>query len=486
MLEHQLICKSISPFSSPALLVKKKDGTWRFCVYYRALNAVTVKDKFPILTAEELFDNLDDILVYSRNWQDHLDHVRLVLQRLQENGFVAKHNKCTFGQTTVEYLGHIVSKEGLAVDPAKVEAIRAWESAVTLQAFSRPVFGIFDDIRASSRTDVEIQHIRASIQRGQTDFAENEEQDGSLMGGHASITRTFQRLAANFYWKGMRKEVRQFVIECEVCQRMKSVSLAPAGLLQPLPILDKIFEDISLDFIGGLPKSNGKETILIGRGRSAHETDGKTEALNRYLEIISDVAGMTPFRALYGRDPPTILNYLEGSSCNAQVDHDLQERDALLRVLKSNLVQVQKLGLRFFGPYRILQRIGRVSYKLELPDFTRIHPVFHVSQLKPCKGHPLQQITPLPLMMDEFLPSTPAANLEDKVLLSGGGNVKERVELADAGNDRGSWQPRNVHQGQSNIAQKRERRKDAPSLDRFCPVLRNLRIKNINRRACET
>lgn len=50
---------------------------------------------------------------------------------------------------------------------------------------------------------------------------------------------------------------------------------------------------------------------------------------------------MTPFRALYGRDPPTILNYLEGSYCNAQVNHDLQERNALLRVLKGNLVQAQ-------------------------------------------------------------------------------------------------------------------------------------------------
>ncbi|KAE8668032.1 hypothetical protein F3Y22_tig00112349pilonHSYRG00099 [Hibiscus syriacus] len=53
------------------------------------------------------------------------------------------------------------------------------------------------------------------------------------------------------------------------------------------------------------------------------------------------LAGMTPFQALYGREPPTIVHYLEESSTNAQVNRDLQERDALLRVLKHNLSQAQ-------------------------------------------------------------------------------------------------------------------------------------------------
>ncbi|PNX80974.1 Ty3/gypsy retrotransposon protein, partial [Trifolium pratense] len=82
-------------------------------------------------------------------------------------------------------------------------------------------------------------------------------------GGHAGIKRTLTRVAANFFWQGMRKSVEDFVASCLMCQQIKYSTQVPAGLLQPLPIPEAVWEDITMDFITGLPPSQGSTVVFV-------------------------------------------------------------------------------------------------------------------------------------------------------------------------------------------------------------------------------
>ncbi|WVZ19764.1 hypothetical protein V8G54_007086, partial [Vigna mungo] len=80
----------------------------------------------------------------------------------------------------------------------------------------------------------------------------------------------------------------------------------------------------------------------------------------------------------------------------------------------------QKLSLRYFGPFPIIKRIGDVAYKLRLPASTKIHPVFHVSQLKLCHGHHTLPYVPLPFTDTKQTPMfQPTTILDNCVILKG-------------------------------------------------------------------
>ena len=140
---------------------------------------------------------------------------------------------------------------------------------------------------------------------------------------------------------------------------------------------------------------------------------------------------MTPYQALYSKLPPPIPAYNQGDSPVHEVDETLLTRDELLQRLKQNLemainrmkqtadvkrrevhfkvddlvllkIHHQKFASKYYGPFPIIEKLGTVAYKLQLPDMARIHPVFHVSLLKPFVGIPVASslnLPPTPLLM---------------------------------------------------------------------------------------
>lgn len=694
----------------------------------------------------------DDILIYSKSWEDHIQHVDKVLKLLEEKQLYAKPSKCFFGVQEVEYLGHIVSHEGVKVDPNKIKAIKEWKIPTTIKhlrgflgltgyyrkfvknygriaaplttllkkdAFSwtpeatkafeklkdamcrapvlatpdftktfiiecdasgngigavlmqdgrpiafesRPIKGknllkpiyekemlailhalkqwrpyllgrhfkvktdhdslkYFLEQRLSSeeqqkwvtkmlgydfeiiykkgkqnvvadalsRKDADVESLLCAIsiiqpdwiteardewkkddelwtliQRLQQEPSASEtfiwkndslwykdrlylcknsqlkqkvllELHTSPIGGHSGFLKTYHRVKKEFFWDGLKRDVQKFVAECLVCQQNKVETIKTLGLLQPLAIPSQRWEEVSMDFITGLPKSEGKSVIMVvvdrltkyahfcalshpfkastvatafmetvqklhgnpkiivsdrdpiftghfwtelfsclgtqlAHSSSYHpQSDGQTEIVNKCLEgylrcFVSDkqtqwvrwlslaewwyntsfhtATKMTPFMALYGYHPPSITSCLKEKPKVQAVDDHIEHQQQVLQLLKDNLTLAQnrmkqqadqhrsersfevgdwvflrlqpykqmslkqakkdnKLSPKYYGPYKVLQKIGTMAYKLELPSSSCIHPVFHVSCLKKVIGDKLPVQTILPELDEE-------------------------------------------------------------------------------------
>ncbi|GKG12073.1 putative reverse transcriptase domain-containing protein, partial [Tanacetum coccineum] len=71
---------------------------------------------------------MDDILIYSKNKQEHAEHLKLILELLKKEQLYAKFSKCKFWIPKVQFLGHVIDSQGIHVDPAKIESVKDWAS----------------------------------------------------------------------------------------------------------------------------------------------------------------------------------------------------------------------------------------------------------------------------------------------------------------------------------------------------------------------
>jgi hypothetical protein len=112
---------------------------------------------------------LDDILVYSKSEEEHEQHLRIMLQVLREHQLYAKLSKCLFYQEHIHYLGNIISKDGIAVDPENIEAIREWSTPKNMMEV-RSFMGLAGYYRRFIVGFLRIAHPITSLQQKEKKF----------------------------------------------------------------------------------------------------------------------------------------------------------------------------------------------------------------------------------------------------------------------------------------------------------------------------
>ena len=133
ILDIGAIRRSNSPWAKPVMLVCKKDGSLRFCIGLRKLNARTVKDE---LHLDWCIIYLDDIIIFSKIPGDHITRLEGVFEKLAKAGLKLKPSKCEIFHSSLKYLGHIVSKDGIATDPKRSKLLLSGLSLKQLLTFA--------------------------------------------------------------------------------------------------------------------------------------------------------------------------------------------------------------------------------------------------------------------------------------------------------------------------------------------------------------
>jgi hypothetical protein len=198
---------------------------------------------------------IDDILIYSRTKEEHDEHLRLVLQCLRENKLYGKLSKCSFYQTKIHYLGHIISGEGIVVDPTKVEAIMEWP------------------------TPTNVQEVRSFM---------------GLAGYYRCFVEGFSKIANPI--TELQKKNKKFVWseKCvEAFQKLKEL-LTTTPILK-VPDMDKEFlvcTDASKEGLGGVLMQEGRVITYISRKLRIHEENYATHD----LELLAIVYALRVWR----------------------------------------------------------------------------------------------------------------------------------------------------------------------------------------------
>nr|GEV37085.1 putative reverse transcriptase domain-containing protein [Tanacetum cinerariifolium] len=267
---------------------------------------------------------INDILIYSKNKEDHEKHLKIILELLKNEKLYAKFSKCDFWLKSVQFLGHVIDSNGVHFDHAKVEAIRNWSVPTTPmkgmeedEAFqtlkqklcSAPIlalpegtenFVVYCDASLKGFGAVLVQREKTKVMKEENVKAENlgrllkpifeicsngircfkgrlwsplfggirdmimHESHKSKYSIHPGSDKMYQDLKKLYWWLNMKADIATFVSKCLTCAKVKDEHQKPSSLLQQPEILEWKWEKITMDFVSGLSRTpSGYDSIWV-------------------------------------------------------------------------------------------------------------------------------------------------------------------------------------------------------------------------------
>nr|GEU90285.1 putative reverse transcriptase domain-containing protein [Tanacetum cinerariifolium] len=207
---------------------------------------------------------IDDILIYSRNKEEHKDHLRIILELLKKEKLYAKFSKCDFWISIMQFLRHIIDSQGIHVDPAKIEVVKNWASPTTPTEV-RQFLGLASYYQRfiEERFEHETTPLVRIARRLRLDLIMHESHK-SKYSIHPCSDKMYQDLKKLYWWPNMKAIIAEYVGKYLTCSRVKAEYQKPSSL----PIQPEIptwkYERITMDFVTKLPKTSSEhDTIWV-------------------------------------------------------------------------------------------------------------------------------------------------------------------------------------------------------------------------------